>query len=437
MIYKLHSGIRTYYLLILTQAFSTVGSKISSLAIGIWIFTETGNAAPLGLVAFFGVLPRVTAAGLGGVLADRYDRRYVMVLADAGQAVGTLLLLISFGSGAFQLWHLYLVTFIQAIFAIFQGPAFAASITMLVPDEHRNRANAIGQLSGSTTSVIAPALAGLIYAVTGVIGAILFDLLTFLVAVVVVLTIHIPRPKQTKAGETARGSIGKELLGGLQFLLKRPPLMILTLHLALMNFLIVGHSPLAVPYILARSGNDKVTLGLILSLSSIGSVAGGLLMTVWRGTRSRIHTIMPGLLAIGSCIIFVGTAQTPLLVGISFTMMSACFPIIVTPLISLYQVKVAPDLQGRVFGFRSQIEMILTPLAFLLGGIVADNVFEPAVNSPEWSLVAPLVGDGVGSGIGLILFIAGVVVVLSSLVVYTLPNIRHMERILPDYVPIT
>ena len=132
---------RTFYTLILTQTFSLIGSSISSLAIGIWVFNRTGNATPLTLVSFFAVIPKVLASGLAGVLADRWDRRYVMALADAGQAMGTLLLLAGFATGTFQFWHLYLVTLLSAIFGVFQQPAFQASLTMLIPDAQRDRAN--------------------------------------------------------------------------------------------------------------------------------------------------------------------------------------------------------------------------------------------------------------------------------------------------------
>jgi MFS family permease len=141
-------NMRTFYTLILTQTFSLIGSRISSLAIGMWVFAQTGNATPLTLVAFFQVLPTVLASMLSGVLADRWNRRYVMAFSDAGQAIGTVLLLISFSTGSFQLWHLYAVSLLQAVFGVFQGPAFQASVTLLVPDEHRDRANAIQQVSG-------------------------------------------------------------------------------------------------------------------------------------------------------------------------------------------------------------------------------------------------------------------------------------------------
>ena len=90
--------LRTFYILILTQTFSLVGSEMTSLAVAIKVFKDTSQATPLALTMFFATLPSLVSASIAGVLADRWDRRYVMMLADTGQAVGTLLLLISFAT---------------------------------------------------------------------------------------------------------------------------------------------------------------------------------------------------------------------------------------------------------------------------------------------------------------------------------------------------
>jgi len=108
--------LRTFYILILTQTFSLIGSRMTGLAIGIKVFNDTEQATPLALTAFFGAVPSLISASVAGVLADRWDRRYVMMISDAGQAVGTLLLLASFASGVFEVWHLYVVSLIQSVF---------------------------------------------------------------------------------------------------------------------------------------------------------------------------------------------------------------------------------------------------------------------------------------------------------------------------------
>ncbi len=426
-------NLRTFYTLIITQTFSLIGSHMTAFALGIYVFKQTGAVTPLALVALFSFLPQVIVAGVAGVLADRWDRRYVMMLSDAGQAIGTVILLVAFLTGTFQVWMLYVVTFIQAIFGVFQQPAFSASVTMLIPDDQRDRANAIQQLTSPAAGVVAPIFAGVLYAVIGLTGVIAIDLFTFAVAVIVVLMIHIPRPVQTDVGRAMQGSMLKEAFGGLRFLWKWRTLFGLTLQLALVNFLFAGAGILFTPYLLARTGSEA-TYGTLMGVFSLGAIAGGIVIGIWGGTRPRIHTIMGGIIASAVFLTLVGAAQTPILLGVALFLMYFPIPMVNALAMSLMQAKVAPDIQGRVFAALGQIATLLIPFAYLLVGPLADNVFEPAVGAPGWERVAPLVGSVTGSGMGLLILIAGSVLLITTTVAYAIPRVRHMEAELPDYV---
>lgn len=196
--------LRTFYVLLITQTLSYIGSAISTLAFGFWIFERTGQATPLTLVTFFSAVPTVLASGLSGVLTDRWDRRKVMAIADLGQAACTVFLLFTVVTGSFELWHLYLATVLTSAFGAFQVPAFQSSITLLIPPDQRVRANSAYQIVTPMTGIIAPVLAGVIYGAVGVRGAIGIDLLTFLIAFSVVIAVRIPKPAETAAGRARR-----------------------------------------------------------------------------------------------------------------------------------------------------------------------------------------------------------------------------------------
>lgn len=429
-------NIRTFYTLILTQAFSLIGTLVSRLAVGIWIYAETGNATPLALVAFFAALPMALTYSFSGVLTDRWDRRHVMILADAGQAVGTLLLLISFASDSFQLWHLYVISFGQSLFGVFQHPAVSASITMLVPDENRDRANAIQQMASPLSGTIAPALAAGIYALVGVTGAILIDLITFVVAIIVVFNVQIPRPAQTDAGKKMRGSVWAEARGGFAFLWGRRPLLYLAMYFAFVHFVFNGIMVLGTPYILARADQNELILGGVFTMANLGAVCGGVVMGAWGGTRPRIYTIIPSRIIIGAVMIWFGASQQPLLLAISFFIMTFPIPMGNAPFSSILQNKTPPDIQGRVFATIAQINTLLLPVAYLLVGPLADRVFEPAVGGSSWDLVGPLVGTDVGAGMGLMMVISGLLVIALSIWAFLMPSLRNLEAILPDYMPV-
>lgn len=430
-------NLRTFYLLVFSQIFSLIGSRISTIAISFWLFEKTGEATPLILVHFFAIIPQLITSNISGLLADRWDRRSVMVIADIGQVIGSLFLLFSFvyhaPTDSFPLWQLYLVAFIQAIFSVFQTPALNASVTMLVPDKHRVRANSIMQMQGPLSGLVAPAVAGMTYAFLGVIGSMIIDLLTFIVATVVILLVRIPNPPETAAGRALRGSLFKEIFGGFTYLYAMRPLFWLVMTFTAVNLLFSAAGIVTLPYLLARTGGDHAAYGVISSLSNLGAVLGGIAIGIWGGTRPRIHTILPAVILGAIMMTLAGMTQSIVLMGALYFLMMFPFPASNAMMMALIQTKVAPDLQGRVFGVLMQLSMLFVPISYLFVGPLVDRVLEPAVTQPGWAVLAPFVGSGAGSGIGLLLVICGSSAAILSLAVYLLPMIQNMEKNLPDY----
>jgi MFS family permease len=425
-------NLSTFYIIVITQTLSLIGSRMTNIGVGIWLFKQTGNTTPLLLAAFFAELPGVLGSGLAGVLVDRWERRRVLMLADAGQAFGTLLLLLSFWSGSFQIWQLYSIVLFQGFFMIFQGPAFDAAMTMLVPEEHRERANGIREMAFPLAGVVAPVLAGFLFVLIDVTGIILIDLTTFLVAVIVIYLIRIPRPQVTEEGRKSQGSIWRELLGGLRYLKQRPSLLSFVLFGTLINFLLNGPLELAIPYLILITG-DEAMMGRLMGVMSLGALAGAGLIAAWGGTRPRIHTMLPGLLLTGLMFLIYGTVRTPLLLGLSVFLVVMPLPATNALFLSIMQIKTPPDMQGRVFALISQLSFLGATLSFVSIGPLVDHILEPAVGGPGWGAVAPLVGSRPGSGIGLLLVVTGLVILLSTGLMYLLPHIRRLEFLLPDY----
>jgi MFS family permease len=425
-------GLTTFYILLATQAVSALGSQISSFAIGIWLFQKTGQATPLTLVWFFFTTAQVLAATFSGTLADRMNRRRLMIIAEIGMATTSTLLLISFLSGAFQVWHLYALTAAQAAFAALQGPAFQASTTLLVPDAQRDRANAAQMIAGPTAGILGPAVTGVLYAAIGVTGAIVTDIVSFILAAFVLAVVQIPQPPRSAAGSAPTDSFVTQLLAGFRYLFARRPILELCIFFSSINFLANLSFALLTPYTLGRV-NDTAQLGLVWGVFNIGAVAGGVLMTVWGGTRPRIHTIMMGVLIGSAAILALGTARNAVAIGACLFVFGSTNALINAPFMSILQAKVAPDVQGRVFAVITQVTALVTPIALLLSGPLADRVFEPARALSAWQWIAPLVGSGKGAGIGLIFVIAGALLLLLTLSVYAAPRLRNLEANLPDH----
>lgn len=418
--------LRTYYVLLVAETASMIGTLVSYLAVSIAVFRQTGHATPLALVEFFAALPVIATGGLAGALADRFDRRTMMLIANVGFVVCSGLLLLAFASTAFQLWQLYALSFASAVFAALQRPAFQASVAMLAPEDRRDRANALGQMTGPVARMAAPAVAGMVFAAVGVVGAIALDIVTFLAAIAVLLIVRIPMPAKSEEGRALAGSIWRQAFDGFRYLGARPALLILAGYNAVTTFLTFGALVLGTPYVLARTASET-TFGLVLSVLNVGAVAGALAMSAWGAGWPKARTVFLGFAVAGLFLVLTGMARGAATLSAALFGFAFLIPIVNAAIASIYQARVAPDLQGRVFAAIGQVGGLLTPVAFLVAGPLADQVFEPARGRPAWRAVAWAVGAGHGAGIGLLFVIAGVLTALLSLAVYAAPAIRSLE----------
>lgn len=426
-------NLRTFYIIAITQVLSIIGSSMTSFAIAIWIFTETGDTTPLMLVSFFTWIPRMLFGSFAGVLADRLNRKKLIIFGDAAQAIPTLLVMLSFLTNNFEIWHVYAMAGIQSIFGMIQGPAFLASITMLVPDKDRDRANALMVVMGPMAGLIAPMVAGFLYAFVRVEGVMLIDLATFLIAVGVISVMVIPQPTRSAESQASAGSFWSEIKGGFRFLLSRRGLLYLSFYFTFVNFITSGIWRLMAPYILVLNDNNAQILGVLMTISSLGLVTGGLITIIWQGTRPRIHTILPSMALAGVGLIVFGVVRSPIMLGIVIFVMMLPYKMNNALLSSIQQAKIPPDMQGRVFGLLGQISIFAQPAMLLFTGPIIDQWLEPAIGGPNWSLVEPIVGNRAGAGMGLYIIICGVLLSVASLVVYAMPTVRHLERDLEDY----
>ncbi|KAB2856677.1 MAG: MFS transporter, partial [Anaerolineae bacterium] len=337
--------LRTFYVLVVTQILSLIGSRMTGIGVGLWVFDRTGNASPLLIAAFFAELPGMALGSFTGLLADRWERRHVIILGDVGQAFASCILLTSFLTDSFELWHLYLAMLIQGTFGVIQSPASQAAITMLVPETQRDRANGIKQIGFPLAGVIAPVLAGLVYRGLGLTGVIAIDLTTFLIAILVVSPIVIPRPQASEESQALATSFWREMAGGWLFLKQRKMLVLMVAYLAFIFFLINGPLELAIPYFSTLIENDAI-VGTLLGVMSFGAFAGALTIAVAGKTPHRLYTILFGYLLHGLFLIAFGIARHPLLLGLSILGAMFTLPLTGALFHTLLQTKTPPDLQG-------------------------------------------------------------------------------------------
>jgi MFS family permease len=418
------------------QLVSMLGTGMTNFALSFWIFEQTGSATALTVAIFYFVAPSILLSPIAGALVDRFDRKTIMVLSDAAAGIVTIawLLLVVFAD--LELWQIYLGNIIAGAFNSLQWPAFSAAVSLMIPKEQFGRASGMLDFAGATSGILAPAFAGALLGPVGLGGIMAIDVVTFLVAVGTILLIRIPEPERSPDDAAPLPSIWQDSLFGFRYIRSKPSLLGLQLVFALMNFLAAFGAAVMVPMILARTGNDERALATVQSVSAVGGVVGGLLMSTWGGPRRRVNGVLLGM-SLGSILgsTVIGLARSVLGWSVGAFMSQSTGPIINGSNQAIWQAKVIPAMQGRVFATRRMIAQTTFPLALLFAGPLADRVFEPAMQGgTAFSAVfGPLVGTGPGAGMALMLVFSGLLGAVAGLGGFLFPAVRNAEDILPDW----
>ncbi|HEX2568236.1 MAG TPA: MFS transporter [Polyangia bacterium] len=418
------------------QLVSLLGSGMTSYALGVKVYRESGSVTQYALITFFYVLPFLLVSPVAGALIDRWDRRRAMLLSDIGSGFGFFLiwvLLMADKAGLWHLefWHFYPPLFLSSCFAVFRWPAYSAAITLLVPKQHLGRASGLVELAGGLGQALSPLLATPLLLHIQFQGVLLVDLGTFLFAVLTLLVVRFPAP-QAREGKAERKSIRREMALGWQFIRERPGLYRLIFFgvnvTLLFNLVILWITPLVLGF------TDINTLGRIASMAGVGMVLGGVVMSVWGGPRRRVAgaILVHGLS--GGLLLLAGLPPSVPLVAAAAALFLFAVPIVSGSVQALWQSKVPPHLQGRVFAVRRMASQTAGPVASLLAGPLADRLFEPWL-VPGGALagsVGALIGTGKGRGVAFLFLVLAVLTGLNALLTWSSPRVRGVEEELPD-----
>jgi Major Facilitator Superfamily len=423
---------KSFLVVWLGQLVSVLGTKMTSFALVIWVFRKTGAVTPVALVAFFVALPSILISPLAGALADRWSRRLVMIVSDLGAGLTVLAVALLLFTGHLQVWHIYVSSAVAALFTTFQWPAYSAAITLLVPKHHLARASGLVQTSQGIGQLLSPLIAGFLVVTIGISGVIVIDFASFLFAVVTLLLVRFPSPPRTAAGAQASGSIWKEAAFGWSYIRSRRGLIGLLLLFVATNFVSGFVLVLAAPYLLSFA--SAAVWGVVSTVGGTGMLVGGLLMSTWGGPRRKMYGILAFEALSGLCILLAGAIPSPVLFAAAAFGFFLSLPVITSCSQAIWQSKVEPDVQGKVFAIRAMIASSCTPIAYLLAGPLADRLFEPWM-APGGALAATmgrLIGTGPGRGIGLLCCVLGLVSLLVAAIGYV--RLRFLEDQIPDAI---
>ncbi|MGB3444311.1 MAG: amino acid adenylation domain-containing protein [Actinophytocola sp.] len=413
------ADMRAFLLVALGQFASLIGSGLTTFALGVWVYQQTGSVSLFALVSVMALLPAVALAPITGAVADRFDRRKIMIAADCLSAVTSLSLVGLLWTDTLRNWQIYPLVALGAVAVAFQQPAYRAAVSQLVPKRYYGKANGLAQLGGATGNVLAPMLGGALAVGIGLTGIVVIDLLTFGFAMVTLVMVRFPNRMFRKRDEP----FGKEVTGGWRYLLARPGLLGIIVFTSVLNFMFAIVNVVATPLVLELGSVPM--LGLVMSAGGVGLVAGSVVMSVWGGFRRRTTGILGCFGLIGGSMVVLGLAPHPVFPALGLFGMGFGTAVLNVHWAAIVQTKVGIDLQGRVFAANMMISWLMVPVGFVLAGPLISGVFEPLAQASGLP----------GRGMAWLVMTAGVLAGLTGVAAWRNRRVRLLEDELPDAIP--
>ena len=409
--------LRSFLLLWSSQAVSALGTAMTEYALIVWVYAQEGTALSITLLTLCSFAPTILFRFAAGAIADRWDKKRIMLSADLFAACGTLGVCLLYTFSALQVLHLYLVNILLSFMNAFQEPAAFVATSLLVPKAHYARAGALQGISGAAVSILAPALGAVTLAFGGLKLVLLCDLCSFFAAFFVLL-LFIRIPKVEGAEKERKEPFRKTCAEGFRFLRGHAALFRLILFMTCVNFLAkMSNDGLLSPFVLARTGDKQQVLGLVQSFVALGVIAGSLIVTGMKPVKNRLKLIGISTALVFSGNIFQSLSQNPAVWCAAAFGSYAMAAFMNAHMTAFLREQVPVEVQGRVFSAESTLKNCAIPLGLFLGGLLSDRVFEPFMMSDSnlQSRLIPFFGEGAGAGIAVQFFVMGVLGILLCL----------------------
>ena len=407
------------------QLASSIGSGMTAFALGIYAFQQTHAASEYSLIILLAFLPSFLLKPIGGVLADRLDRKFLMIFGDIGAAAGVLFIALMLWLGSHAMWPVYLGVAVSSVFFALQNPAYKAVVTDLLDPASFTKASGLMQLAESSRYLVSPILAGALMSVFKIETVLLIDVATFAFAIMAVMwvkrSVVVSQAAQPQAGIIA------DLRSGFDFVFTHGGILGLLMVTSLVTFAIGFLQALIGPMMLAYT--DAQTLGMTLTLSATGMLAGGVLIGIWGGKQGRVNILSVSMACAGLCYALMGVSTQVYFIVLSGFSFFFALTFVNTHLDVLIRQNVAMNFQGRVWSIVSLISQTGMVIAFGSAGYLADHLFNPLLqtNGALAASVGSYIGVGPGRGIGLLFVLSGIVVILTALMLARLRVIRALE----------
>lgn len=400
---------KKYIILWLSQSVSGLGSSMTGFALVLWAYEQSRSAMSVSMMSFCNYVPYIILSLFVGSFIDRHNKKTIMLAADSIAAIGSLSVLVFLLIGKLSVWNIYVINAVIGITNAFQQPASAVATGWLVPKEKLSNVSGMNSFSHNLIVVFNPMLAAFLFAAGGLPLILLIDLASFAFAFCVLLFfIDIPEQAQEKTHSSPFAGIAE----GFAFLKKEKGILYIMMTMAVINFFSrLTYENILSPMILARSSGNSIVLGIVNACMGAGGIAGGIIVSVKKESRHKATSIYASAalsFLFGDLMMAVG--KNTFWWSAAAICASLPIPFIMANQNTIMYQKIPSNLQGRVFAVRNAIQYCTIPFGIILGGYLADYVFEPFISSGDKfaQILGTLVGDGAGSGMAAMFLCTGI-----------------------------
>ncbi len=391
------------------ELISSIGGGLTSFGLGVYIFRQTGSAAGMALVTLLGFLPTLLFSVPAGVLADRYDRRLLMMIGDGFSALGIIYILICMIRGGAELWQICVGVFVSATFSALLEPAFRATITDLLTKEEYSKASGLVSLAGSARYLFSPIIAGLLLGVSDVKLLLIIDICTFFLTVVSAAVVRSSIKVDTVSEHAPFFESMKE---GWEAVTANRGVFILIMISSVMTMFMGMFQILAEPLILAFK--DAATLGVAETVCACGMLVSGLILGSRGIKRGYVRVLGISLAVAGLCMTGFGLIENIIPICIFGFCFFACLPFANNCLDYLARTNIADEVQGRAWGMIGFLSQIGYVVAYAVSGVAADAL-------------GNITGRGVGRGAAYVVDVAGICLAIVAVICARTRSVRQLE----------
>ncbi len=427
-------SMKKFWLFFCGQFASLLGSRLSSFGLSIWIYLETQSALFFSLAFFVTIVPEILLSPIAGSLADRKDRKVILILCDSLDAVLKLCVLILFASGVFQVWMVLVFNFLSSSLSAVQGPAYIASIPVIVPKDQLGKANSMLMFSRSVRMLIAPVIAGLLHPIIGLTGLFAIDFVTYFFAIITMLPQNLEYERKEDTGLSFFGTVRADVVETIRFLKGLGSFIAILYSVMAVNFVASLVGPLLGPLVL--SIYDSQIYGVVESAFG-GAMIVGALISGFMKSKDKMKSIYIAICLQGLALALFGVRPEWVVITAGVIAFGLVSPRTNTLFSVLIQSKVPSNMMGKVSAAIGAMSYMGVAVASLLAGGLADFVFNPLLVEGgvlSQTIVGELIGVGPTRGIGFMFICAGLIIALIALYCLSKRNIMNFDRDCPDAI---